>query len=145
VSPLSGSAATTVVTKSFAVQELRLVGQVADGRSYAHALIAELKSSKPPKRNPSKMAVSPLKLDRLAPAGIARPSILLLFISPSLVQITFFKIFFPYSQKKKPSHLFLGNPAIFHRPVAFRPYLTAGLAFSQVQFFTNFVHKLRSS
>jgi hypothetical protein len=35
-------------------------------------------------------------------------------------------------QIKKPSHPFQGNPAIFIRPVAFRPCLTAGLALSKV-------------
>jgi hypothetical protein len=37
------------------------------------------------------------------------------------------------SCKKKPGYRYLGNPAVFTgaRPVAFRPLLTKGLAFSK--------------
>jgi hypothetical protein len=36
-------------------------------------------------------------------------------------------------ETKKPSCLSLGNPAISLRPMAFRPFLAKGLAFSKVK------------
>jgi hypothetical protein len=44
------------------------------------------------------------------------------------------RLFFALHKNKKPNYLIPGNPAIFssplRRPLAFRPRLTAGLAFS---------------
>jgi len=39
--------------------------------------------------------------------------------------------YFCETKNKKPDHLF-GNPAILTRPVAFRPCLSTGLAFSKI-------------